>query len=127
MTTLAQDLKELKRLKKVKEEAKQASTDAELEFRVFQNQVYERMIREEADSQKTDGTLFVRQTTPYGVINDLEAFMAWARENEPELIYDTFLKSRLNEMAKLNLDDGVPLPPGMALNVKEYVAQRKAR
>ena len=56
------------------------------EFKTQQRRLIERMEAEGTDSLKADGTSFSPVKLEYGTIQDRQQFVAWALENDPELV-----------------------------------------
>jgi hypothetical protein len=119
----AKDLREKKQDYEVKKEAADA---AKLEFKQAQAELLEYMDANDVEGVKTDGINFIPTKTYYGQITDRTEFIAWAEENDDELIEPKERKSVLNERARQLIDDGEEFPPGMGFRVEEYISQRSA-
>ena len=126
MMKITEQARELRALKQAAAEAKSAAEDAKDAFEDAQRKFYERLQDEGIGSIKVDGTLFVPQQTTYHQIQDREAFIAWAEENEEELLEPKERKSLLNELVKDYIERGEELPPGLGFYVKDYISQRIA-
>ena len=124
--TITEQARELAELKRSSEIAASAAATAKDAFEDAQRAFYERLQDEGIGSIKVDGTNFVPAQTVYGQIQDREAFIAWARENEEELLEPRERKSLINELAREAVESGGELPPGMGFYVREYVSQRIA-
>lgn len=124
MSTLKDDLLELRRLKGEAEEAGRAKKKADADFKRKQARVLERMDAEEIESLRADGTLFTPTETIYGQVNDRSKFVAWALENDPELVEHQERGELINALARRLLDDGEPFPPGLTFRTKQYVSHR---
>lgn len=116
----------LRWLKVNKTELKEAYEQAALEFQICQAEMMEFMDANEIEGVKRDGINFVPTKTVYGKITDKKAFVAWAEENDEELIAAEPRKSVLNERARQLIDDKEEFPPGMNFRVEEYISQRSA-
>lgn len=126
MGTLTQELTGLRALKAKRDKAKREFEDLDLEFKQRQFRAMERMRSEGVESMKVEGTLFVPTETVYAQIQDRQEFVAWAEENDTELIEPKERKEILSQMVRQRLDDGEPLPPGVGFYVREYISQRAA-
>lgn len=116
----------LARLKAAATRAAERADKAKVAFEDAQRKFYEQMQDEGIGSIKVDGTNFVPAQTTYGQIQDREAFIEWARENEPELVEYHERKGLINELVRERIETGAELPPGVGFYVKEYVSQRVA-
>lgn len=126
MSTLAEQARELKATRDAMDDANASYKDLKKEYDQKHRALRERMEQEEVDSVKTDGVNFVAAATRYGNVEDREAFIAWAEEEQPELLQIRERGDLLNELVRECLDDGRALPPGLGYYVKEYVSQRAA-
>lgn len=122
--TIQEEAKQLKKLKLEAKTLKSEADKAELAFRTAERKLWERMQAEETGSIKVAGTNFVPQSTVYAQIQDREAFVAWAKENSPELIQEQERKALLNELVNDRLALGQALPDGLGYYCKEYISQR---
>lgn len=125
-TSLTNDLRRLRTLKARRDKAKEKYEADDKEFKDFQRRVFDRMNAEEVESQKVAGTLFVPIETTYAQVQDRQAFIDWAKENEDELIEPKERKELLNALVRQCLDDGEELPPGVTFYNREYISQRAA-
>lgn len=124
--SLVQELRKLRTLRGKRDRAKEKFDEAEAEFKSQQTHVFELMQANEVGSMKQGDTLFVPAETPYAQVQDREAFVAWAKEQMPELVEEKERKAVLNELIRERLDNGEELPPGVGFYVREYVSQRAA-
>lgn len=124
--TVEERAKDLRTKKQDYEEKKEAADVAKMEFKQAQAELLEYMDANNIEGVKTDGINFIPTKTIYGQISDRNAFIAWAEENDDELIEPKERKSVLNERARQLVDDGEEFPPGMGFRVEEYVSQRSA-
>ena len=125
-TTLAAELAGLRAVKNLRDTAKKEYERLDTEFKQKQFRVMERMKQEGVESMKVDGTLFVPTETVYAQIQDRSEFVAWAEENDTELIEPKERKEILSQLVRQKLDDGEALPPGVGFYVREYISQRAA-
>lgn len=117
----AMDMRE----KKLKYEAlKEEADEAKLTYKTAQSELMEYMDANDIEGVKTNGINFIPTKTIYGRISDRQAFIAWAEENDDELIEPKERKAVLNERARQLLDDKEEFPPGMDFRVEEYISQR---
>lgn len=124
MTTLSDELRALGALKDILDAANKAAKIADKEFKRHQYDVMERMEAEGCESQRVDGITYspVRGKV-YHTIQDRTAFVAWAKENRPELIE---LKERgdlCNSLVRERHENGEPLPDGLGFYPREYISQ----
>lgn len=124
MSTLADDLIDLRGLKAARDALKAEYTEADKAFRLKQDKVLNRMEVEQTESQRVDGTLFVPTETVYGQVQDREAFIKWAEENDEQLFEPKERAQLLNQLVREKLDNGEELPPGVGFYVKKYIGQR---
>jgi hypothetical protein len=121
-TTLAQDLLKLRRLKTVSETKDKASKKARAEMEQWQHRCFERMEREETDSSKVRGIGFAKVSTVMAQVQDREAFIAWAKANQPELVVEKEFAAELNKLVRQCLDDNEPTPPGIGWRSRDYIS-----
>ena len=124
--TLEERAKDLREKKLAYEELKEAADIAKMEFKTSQAELLEYMDANDIEGVKADGVNFVPTKTIYGKITDKKELIAWAKENDDELVIDEVRKSSLNERARQLIDDGEEFPPGMGFRVEEYISQRSA-
>jgi hypothetical protein len=124
MSDLNTELKELRRLKLAYKEADDAKKDAEKAMKLQEAKCYDIMLDEDQSMAKVSGISYVRVSTPYGSVQDESEFVAWANENEPDLLVAKPRKDLLNQTVKACLDDGRPLPPGLGVYSKDYISIR---
>lgn len=124
--TITQQARRLAKLKAASVAADERAETANRAFKDAERALHERMAAEGVGSIKVDGTSFVPASTIYGTIQDREAFIAWAQDNEEELLEPKERKSLINELAREAVEQGRELPPGMGFYVRDYVSQRIA-
>lgn len=124
MSTIQEDCAHLRGLKLKANNLDAQAKDAKAEHVAAELALFARMDEESTESIKYDGTLFVPASTVYGQVQDRGEFVAWAEENQPELLEVKERKSLVNELIRSHLDDGAELPPGLGFYVREYVSQR---
>lgn len=122
--TLADDLIDLRGLKAARDALNAEYKEADRRFREKQDKVLNRMEVEQTESQRVDGTLFVPTETVYGQVQDREAFIAWAEQNDEELFERKERAQLLNQLVREKIDNGEPLPDGVSFYVKKYIGQR---
>ncbi len=123
---IEQEAAELRDLKVRRDEAKAEYSSIDKAFKAAQFKLIERMKETGCEGIKQGGTNFVPAETIYGQVQDRTEFVAWAEENEPELLEPKERKELINELVRQKLDDGQPLPPGLTFRVQSYVSQRAA-
>lgn len=124
MSTLSEELRELRELRERRDDAKAEHTELSDLYAEKESELIERMAEEDTDLHKTGGITYSPQKTVYGQITDRAAFVAWAEENDEELVEKKERKQLINQLARTHVDDGAPLPPGMGFYVKEFIGQR---
>jgi hypothetical protein len=67
----------------------------------------------------------VTASTVYAQVQDKQALIEWAQENDDELVSLAPRKALLNQKVRECLDNGEPLPPGLGAYEKEYISQRQ--
>ncbi|MGZ6854889.1 MAG: gp33 family protein [Mycobacteriaceae bacterium] len=125
-TTLSDDLLTLRDLKAERDAANKQFKALDAEFKTQQRRLIERMEAEGTDSLKADGTSFSPVKLEFGTIQDRQAFVAWAQENDPELIEYHERDEQLNALVRRLLDDGQDLPPGSSFYTREYISMRSS-
>ncbi len=150
--SLTQRLVALGRLKATATAKSVASKAANVEFKQAEARTYAAMEASEVESLKVKGLLYSAVEKVDGYIEDRQAFVRWAleqdegigeflqkwvcREDFIEEFYDAITSTELvsykedgthlNAIARAHLDDRVPLPPGANFRPKNYISQRKA-
>jgi hypothetical protein len=124
--TITAEARRLAKLKAASSKAAERADKAKQAFEDAQRKFYDHMQDEGIGSIKVDGTNFVPAQTVYGQVQDREAFIAWAQENEEELLEPHERKALINELVREAVDNGTELPPGLGFYTKEYVSQRVA-
>lgn len=76
------------------------------------------------EGQKVDGSNFVPAATQYAVVQDLDAFVEWAKQHDESLIKEAARDGELNALVRERLDNGEPLPPGIGFYDREYISVR---
>ncbi len=115
----------LKGLRETRETARIAFEEADKEFKSLQYDVFEHLSDQGIESMKVDGTNFVRASTAYGSVQDREAFVEWAKQNDEALIEYKERGALINELVRERLDNGEELPPGLGMYTRDLVQQRK--
>jgi hypothetical protein len=126
VATIGQDLTKLAKFKEDEAVLKRRYEDASRKRKQWEAQCYERMEREETDSHKTRGKLFVRSSKDFAKVEDLQEFVEWALANEPDLVTYADRRAELNSLIRARLDDSEPLPPGVGFYTRDTVSVRKA-
>lgn len=126
MATLTDKAKALAALKEKRDAAKAEHEALKEEYKEAQLSFLEDLEDEGAEGLKADGINFVPAETPYANVQDRAAFVAWAQENDPELIEPRERGELINALIRRHIDDGDPLPPGLGFYVRKYVSMRAA-
>lgn len=122
-TSLKQDLVRLRRLKEESTKLNAQARQKTAELNQFQAKVYARMEAEEIDGLKVNGVNFVRVAPqPYASIQDRDAFIEWARDNDASLVSEKEEKRLLNALVRERVDNGEELPPGIGFYTKEIIS-----
>ena len=124
--SLIQKCKEARQLKLARDEAQAQFKSLDAQYKKLQEDIIEDMEHEGVDSMKVDGINFVPAETQYGQVQDRQAFVEWAKENDEELIEYKERGQLVNELVRERLDNGEELPPGLTFYVRQYVGQRSA-
>lgn len=124
--SLNEELKQLRTLRYDRDDAKDTFEDLDKKYRAKQAELMQQMEGLGVESMKIDGTNFVPTSTVYAQMQDRGEFVAWAKENAPELLEDRERKDLLNAEVRRCLDDGEKLPDGLGFYVREYISQRVA-
>lgn len=121
-------LAELAKLKQASTTAAKAAEAAKNELNRFQSELWQDMAAVDMDSVRTRHGRFTRQSTPYGVIVDREAFLEWCDEQGllDSLTQEVEIKARLNELVRDRLNNNEELPPGTSFYAKEYISYTKS-
>lgn len=126
MATLGEDLAKLAKLKDAATKANAAAKIATLEKDQWERHCFNRMEAEECEGHRSKGKLFTASQKTYAQIQDRDAFLAWAQENEPELVVAREKADDLHALVRRLIDDGQPLPPGIGFYIKDTISVRKA-
>lgn len=122
--TLPQQARALRTLRKKKEDLDKKAKEAKLNYEIAERQLMERMEEEEVGSIRVAGVLFSPTRTEYAKVQDKLRFIAWAKDNEPELLEDKPRAGLLHDLVRRRLADNEPMPPGLGYYIDEYVSQR---
>lgn len=125
--SLNEDAAALRAMKLARDESKAEYESLDSQFKKAQTALLERMDTEKCEGTKVDGISFIPTKTVYGQIQDRQAFVEWAQENEPELLEPKERKELINEKVRQLLDDGEPFPPGLNFRTQEYISQRASK
>ena len=123
MTTLSEDALALREKKIAYRAAKKEYERLKAEHDKAEARFIERMESEGAEGHKAGGVTFTPAETLYSSVNDRTAFVAWALENEPELVQYHERKELINQLIRERVDNGEELPPGTSFYIKQYVSQ----
>lgn len=132
-TTLSEDLLALRELKGRRDTANKTFKDLDAAFKTEQRRLIERMYAEAeaagADpekgvGQKIDGISFTPVKLEYGTVQDRQEFVAWALENDAELVEYKERGEQINALARRLLDDNAEFPPGLGFYEREYISMR---
>lgn len=119
------ELLALAHLKATRDTAKDAFDAADGEFKRHQTDTIERMQALDKQGSKAFGLSFtLNKPTHYGTNQDRSEFVAWAEENEPELVETKERAALLNALVRAKLDDGEPLPPGVGWYSRQHISIR---
>lgn len=128
-TTLTEELIVLRELKNRSAALTKEAKTLAAEYKREESRLLTRMEAEKTDGVKADGTSFSRITgegKESGVVQDRKAFVAWALENDEELVEYKERGEQLNAFVRRLLDDGAEFPPGLAFRSTPYVSMRTA-
>lgn len=128
MSTLNEDLRRLDMLKADEAEKKRAANQATQLRAEWEKHCFDRMVDEEYDpgssSVKIKGVIYIPNRTEYATVQDEQAFIEWAKENDEGLIQIATREGLLNQLVRERLDNGEPLPPGIGYHTKEFISVR---
>lgn len=115
------ELTELKR--RYREFEKQAKV-AKADHDAAQHDLWQDMFEAGMTGFKTDVGSYVRKSTVYGTVQDMDAFTDWC---ERQGLSDEFIKpaaqaQRLNEIVRSAVDNGEELPDGVGYYAREYIS-----
>lgn len=116
-------MRKLKRELTAKNDAAKKAKEA---FDEHERHCLTRMEQDGIESQRSYGTTFSPVQKVYAQVQDRSAFVAWAKENDEELIQDKERKTELDRVVRTALEDGQELPPGIGFYTREYISQRNA-
>lgn len=125
-TTLSEDLLALRELKGRRDVAVKAGKELDAEFKREQYRLIERMNAEGADGHKADGISFTPVKLEYGTVQDRQQFVAWALDNDEELVEYKERGEQINALVRRLLDDGAEFPPGLGFYEREYISMRSS-
>jgi len=124
---LADDLETLASLLAAEKAAKLDAAQATEARTNFEQYVFDRMAFEKVPAQRAGDRTWYVSYKPYAKIQDKSAFVAWAEENEPELLEEYKVREGdLNTAVRRLLDDQVDLPPGVGYYMKRDIGSRAA-
>jgi hypothetical protein len=124
--TIDQEARQLKKLREERDAAKSVFEDTDRAYKVAMDHLYQRMEAGSVDGLKVDGVSFVPSETVYANVQDREAFVSWAKENDEQLIEDKERKALLNAAVRERLDNGETLPDGVGFYVRESISLRSS-
>ena len=119
-------LRKLKRLKDESTLRNRQAKEASAALAAYEYECFSEMEDSNVDSMNTYGHLFVRISKDYAQIQDRDAFVEWAQDNEPELLQDKERKVELDKLVREKLHNGEELPPGVGFYTKHNIHVRKA-
>lgn len=126
MPTVGQELLTLSKYRDEEAQLKKRYEASKAKREAHERKCMGRMETEEVESYKTRGKLFSNTGITYAQVQDRDAFLTWAHENEPELVKESESKGDLNALVRACLDDGKAFPPGVGSYEKNYISIRKA-
>ncbi len=121
---LTDKLKHLRSRRVARDKAQEKADELADECRKLESELFAFMRDQDLTSAKVGGNQYVTATTVYAQVQDKQALIEWARENDEELVALSPRKALLNQKARECLDNGEPLPPGMGVYEKEYISIR---
>jgi hypothetical protein len=128
VSTLNEDLRRLDELKADEAEKKRAANQAAEQRALWEKHCFDRMVDEQYDpgesSVKIKGVVYIPNRTDYAAVQDRDAFIEWAKENDAGLIEVAHREGLLNQLVRERLDNGEPLPPGIGFYTKEFISIR---
>ena len=122
--TIPGELEHVRALKKKAKASKdQADADAKA-YKEAENRLWHRMQESGMTGHKTTDANFVRKSTIYAQVQDIEQFAEWCRENDvtDEFVKEAPQKDRLNELVRQRIDDGQTLPDGVGWYSRDYIS-----
>ncbi len=121
--TLSAKLKRLASIKKAEKRAKAEHDALTNERAQLERECFDLMETEDgmASARKLDGITFRPSRTPYATIQDEQAFIEWAQENDTALIEVAAREGLLNQLVRQALDNGEELPPGVGYYNREKI------
>lgn len=125
-TTLTEDLAHLAELKARYRDLDKQAKDASRDMKSWEYRCFERMKEEGVKGHRDHDHLFTPVAKDYAQVQDLDAFITWAREHEPELLKTVGREKELNALVRARLDDNEPMPPGLGWYVREYISVKSS-
>lgn len=125
MPTIKDDIRTAETLRRL---ATRLGAEADMAKALADEAWYDLRLRiedEVGEGVRAGGYNYVPYVQTHAVVQDKEAFVAWAREHAPELITGTPRKQLLNERVNAALDSGQPLPPGLGYFPEPKLSRRK--
>jgi hypothetical protein len=118
----------LGQLKAEKKRAERVADAAKAALVVFEAKLWEDMEESGVQSMGLDSGKFVRKSTVYGQVTDLEALVTWCEENGvDDLVKTVQEKGRLNELVRAKLDTQEELPPGVSFYESRYISHTQTK
>lgn len=125
-TELKERLDHLAELKDTARRLKRESDQARDEMKRYEADLWQDMNEHGFRSFGTDRGRYDRKSTPFGVITDRQAFVEWCHQNGVEdIIQETEISQRLNELVRSRLDSQEELPPGTSFYTRDYISLTK--
>lgn len=121
---ISEEARQFRELRVERDEAKRVFEDLDAQYKQAMDRLFQRMNAEGVDGLKVDDISFTPSETVYANMQDRDAFVQWAKENDDQLIESKERKALLNAMVRERIDNGEPLPPGVGFYVRETVQQR---
>lgn len=119
-------MRELSALVEVEADCKTHYEDAKRKREDHERKVLEHMEQQDVPSIKVGNLNYIRAKTIYPTVQDRDAFIQWAAENDESLTEVKERKAQIGELVRERIDNGEVLPPGLGFYVKEYVSKRAA-
>lgn len=122
MRDIDDELRDLAVLRRCYDHYAEIAEEAQRRFKTAQAAVFRRMEDENAGTRYLDGVRFTPASTTYHVMQNRQAFVEWAKTNEPELIEQRERKGLCNAKARECIDNNEAFPPGLGSYDREYIS-----
>lgn len=122
MMDLEEALPRLRDLKLREKKLNAELKDLHAERKQLELELHEDMSQRGVDGMRINGIQYSPASTVMGQVENRDAFLAWAQEQDETLIDWKERKELINQLVRQYQDDGNPLPPGLTFYTRDYIS-----